>query len=506
METKKKRTHILGYMLPSLGSALWMAAFFGVLLVGRIMMNKDGDLGRHLTIGGYILDSSSIPLQDRFSHTMTGEPLTPHEWLAQVLFAFAERLLGFNGVILVCALLIAGTFLVLYRQVRGERRTLLPVVLAVLLAMITSTIHWLSRPHLFTFLLLALWVGTLYQLRRGELRRWWQLPALMLLWANLHGAYIAGFTVWFIYGFGVAWDLIWHKAQLPKGFWRAYGLGGLSALAVTLINPSGLDLWRTSIGYLGTSLVDYTMEYKSPDFHNLSGMIFLFFIVLLVVVLGLYKKRMRAPLLFNAAAWLAMGLYSARNIPLFAIIAAPLLAQGLEFLLLDAAPRSALIRRIKDADTRILGVDQKLKGWVWPALSVVIALVGFAAGVNFSYDRQPYGFKPEVFPVEAVNWLKDNPQEGEVFNLFIWGGYLLHSQWPDALVFIDGQTDFYGEALTGEYASVLQLKPGWEDVLDKYDVGYVLLPPNEIAIHFIQNELGWEAVYQDDTAIILQRP
>jgi hypothetical protein len=100
----------LRLLLPGLGDILWMAVFTGVILLGPQMMNIDGDLGRHLTIGEYILDTGRVPTTDLFSHTMAGQPVTPHEWLSQVLFALAHRWLGLNGVGLRCGLVIATSF------------------------------------------------------------------------------------------------------------------------------------------------------------------------------------------------------------------------------------------------------------------------------------------------------------------------------------------------------------------------------------------------------------
>ena len=78
---------------------------------------------------------------------------------------------------------------------------------------------------------------------------------------------------------------------------------------------------------------------------------------------------------------------------------------------------------------------------------------------------------------QAADWLDKHPQHGKMFNYFTWGGYLLYREWPEQKVFIDGQTDFYGEALTRQYERVITLAPGWEDVLNQYHVRWVLIPP-----------------------------
>lgn len=93
-----------------------------------------------------------------------------------------------------------------------------------------------------------------------------------------------------------------------------------------------------------------------------------------------------------------------------------------------------------------------------------------------------------------------------MFNNFIWGGYLLYRLWPEQTVFIDGQTDFYGEALTREYTQVMTLAAGWESVLEKYDVSWVIVQSDKPLVKALQEETRWTVVYQDTTATILHEP
>src|SRR5574340_309522 len=256
------------YLLPSTGTFLWIGIFLLVLGLGRRMVNGDGDLGRHITVGNYILDHAMIPVRDVFSHTMAGQPLTPHEWLAEVIFALAHRILGLNGPVLVSALTIATAFWLLFMHARSERQNLLPVVFAVSLATLGSSLHWLSRPHIFTFLLLALWMIALRRMSNRP-HQWWLLPVLMLIWANTHGAFIAGLVTWALFGAGLAWRICRHKnpetQPAPDRFWRSYLLAGAVSFVASLINPAGIQIWMTSIGFITNKyLVSHTVEYAPP--------------------------------------------------------------------------------------------------------------------------------------------------------------------------------------------------------------------------------------------------
>ena len=199
----RKKPEIIRYLLPGLGSFLWMAVFFGVLIRGQRMINADGDLALHLNLGKYILNTGRIPLKDFFSHTMTGQPVIQHEWLSAVILEGTKRVAGLEGIIFLLALVISTAMYLLFRYLRKNNRTLLPVLLVLLLTIVNSIIHWLARPHIFTFLFLILWLMILEKLRAGNLKIWWMMPALMLLWVNMHGGFIIGFIIWMIYGFGI---------------------------------------------------------------------------------------------------------------------------------------------------------------------------------------------------------------------------------------------------------------------------------------------------------------
>src|SRR5262249_36465507 len=213
---------------------------------GPRLLNGDGDIGRHLTVGAYILDAHRIPTSDLFSFSMADQPLTPHEWLADVAFAASYRVLGLSGVVWLSALLLAATVTFVYGQarVRSGGIVLLPAILAVWAAT-ASHVHWLARPHLWTMMFVVLWSGHLDRLRRGEARSWWWLPVLMVFWANLHGAFIVGFVIWLLYGMGLLLDnALGSRVSEDAPNWLRYWLlGGITAIAASLLNPSGWHLW-----------------------------------------------------------------------------------------------------------------------------------------------------------------------------------------------------------------------------------------------------------------------
>jgi hypothetical protein len=499
------------YFFPSFGALLWMGTFVVVLGLGRGMINADGDLGRHITIGNYILDHARVPLRDLFTHTTAGQPFTPHEWLAEVIFAVTHRLMGLNGPVLISAVVIATAFWLVWVRTRDGRRNLLPAVIVTILATAGSAIHWLSRPHIFTFLFLAVWMIVLHQMSTGKSGRWWLLPVIMLLWANTHGGAVGGIATWALYGAGLGWNAFLRRksreARMAPGFWRRYLAAGAGASLATLANPAGLGLWLNDLGHITNQyMASHTIEFLPPSIHNSSTWPFWFLGGMFVVMMVFASIRRRAELVFPGAAWLAMAVYSARNIPLFLIVSAPLLAQGLEETWSRLADRFGAARRFLVHDSRLLDLDQVVKGPVLPLLLVIGTFGAFQAGFHLDFQGKGNAYDSGIYPVEAVSWIQSNPQQGEMFNAFTWGGYLLYREWPKYRVFIDaGAEGARGEALTRQYLTVINRDSGWENVLDQYHVEWVILPPSEPVATTLRSTTGWQAVYEDGTAVIFRR-
>ncbi len=498
-------------LMPRLEDILFLAIFLAVIGLGPRLLNMDGDLGRHLTIGNYILDNLTIPTRDIFSHTMTGLPLTPHEWLAQVVFAVSYRVGGLDGVVVFCALLIASTFTLVFRQCMAQSKLLLISLALTILGAAAASIHWLARPHLFTLLITVLWIGELERWRLTGRWRWWVLPLLMLVWVNFHGAFFVGILIWGIYLI----DNLLSNRRFSSKHERRFSnvdvntinkmqprilvLTGFFVLLITLVNPVGGRIWETTFGFLQSRyLVGHTVEYFPPDFQQISSWPFLVMMALSILLASLNRKRTTITAALLITSWTIFGLISARNIAIYAVIAAPILAgTGSSFLRDNKG-----FERVASFDARLRAVDSNLFGYLWPLVSILLISGILYNGANIDFTGTGNRFSENVFPVEAVDWVSEQPEMGPVFNYFPWGGYLLYRGWPQQQVFIDGQTDFYGESLTRQYETVITLGAGWKGILDKYHIRWVMMPVDAQLIESLEGLPGWKMEYQDEIAAI----
>ena len=462
------------------------------MAAGWRTLNGDGDLPRHLLTGRLIVETGSIPHQEMFSYLYEGQPYVAHEWLADVVYYLSFRLLGMGGVVLLTAVLIAFTFFVLYAALAHEHEDRLLLMLMLGWGVLCSYWHWVARPHLFSMLFLAIWLVWVDRIARGRAVSLWWLPALMLVWANTHAEFVAGFLVLLAYLAGWLWDFIFHRADADRLVLTRLASVALMSAVASLLTPFGLRTWSTILSYLGnTQLMATVNETKPPDFS--SGLFAIEFGLMLasLVILGMQKGGVRTGQVFLLAGFTALAMRSGRNVHLYSIIA-PFVLVGPLLQIMEFAWQ----RRIASA---IFIIEQKLTGVVWPVATVVICAALIFTG---KIGRQ-YVIDPSLFPVDAVGWLEENPQSGHMFNDFDWGGYLMWHLWPDQKDFIDSQSDLSGEA-TQEYLTVEKLRAGWQDVLDRHDVEWVIMPVDFVLPRQLIQD-GWTVLYRDGTAIILRR-
>jgi hypothetical protein len=501
-------------MLPSLPGMFFITCLAAVVRFGSVFVSADGDAARHLAVGEYMLASGRTMQADVFSFTMLDRPFVAYEWLAEVASAASYRLLGLAGPVLLHGVAIALSMsLVLARLNRRGASPVLALAI-VFLSAATSQMHWLARPHSFTFLGTAVFCLVLDDWRRGRLsQRWlWVLPPAMALWANLHGGFLVGLLLLATYLGADTVRRLFGARETAAGAERSLRElvpVALLALVATCLNPVGPQLLTHVVGWFGnTLLINVTQEYQSPDFHQLPSRAFAAMLIATIASLAWSRRRpaLHEGLLLLGFAYLA--LFSRRNIPLFAIVAAPVLLRQVAELQLPRRRRNLALDRMAAwlgrRDRVLARMDARFGGHFWPwaallGLGLIAAQqrgVGEPLGIHFDSARQPVG---------AVAYLKDHPLNGHMFNDLSWGGYLIHELWPTQRVFIDGQTDFYGEALTREYLDVTQLRPNWHVVLDRYDVQWVIYRSDSALEQVLVASGEWDQVYRDAVAVILTR-
>jgi len=462
------------------------------------LLNADGDFARHVTMGEFILRGGPWQV-DSFAFTHTGPFLTT-EWLSQMTFALTHRLGGLAGVEVLCGLILGLAYALLVAfMLRSGVEAFLAFVTGMLVAVLGS-VHWVARPHLFTFLGLAV----LLHLARHS-RRWWIFAPFFAVWANFHGGFILGITVLVAIAAGEWIEARFARSGEDRARWlgaaRLHGLGAAAGLAGAVVNPMGPGLLLRVRGILGNEfLLATTSEFQSINFHDWYGRAFLLLLLLILTALTLRSRRLSVPTLLVLAMTLAGALYARRNAPLFALITLPLLA--IEF---DGGWRGLRLRGLRRVRAVFEEGERIARPGRWgPWFAALLLVFATSGGVVAGTRLMPGEFDSRVFPVEAVRTARAAGLEGHIYNFFIWGGYLLYA-WPEQRIFIDGMTDFLGNEVVRSYLDIEQLNPGWEKQLDRFDVSIVIVPPDARLVPALLERGGWHSWYEDETATILVR-
>ena len=463
-----------------------------VLLISIFVMAAqeitDPDFFWHLRTGQLIWETRSIPRQDPFSYTVQGRSWIAHEWLTEALLFGLYSLVGQRGLILAFALLISLTFGLVYLQCPG--RPYLAAFL-VLLSALTSAISWGVRPQMLSLFLSAL---TLYILHKR--RCLWLLPPLMALWVNLHGGYLLGLALFCPYIIGQAATYLRERRRKDYDHLRQLSLVFLLSGVATLLNPHGWRILSYPFGTLGSQAMQaYIAEWFSPDFHYARFQPLALLILLLFATLALSKlpadlTDMLLLLPFGYAA-----LRSARHVPLFAVVAAPILSNHLASLWEGSWLQKRLSQK---GQTR---PNLRLCALNWFLLLLILCAGSFKAALSLKENE---GLQRQTFPVAAVDYL-EGEERGNIYNLYHWGGYLIWRLYPEWQVFIDGRADVYGDAFIQEYLEVYQVRRGWRDILDKHKVDLVLIDRGSALATLLDEDRDWQKAYEDELAVLYMR-
>ncbi len=111
----------------------------------------------------------------------------------------------------------------------------------------------------------------------------------------------------------------------------------------------------------------------------------------------------------------------------------------------------------------------------------------------------------EAYPEGAINYLRERPEAGEVFNSYNWGAFLIWELYPDYLSFVDGRTDLFDDAILETYLSVWRGESGWDGLLAEWNITLVLIEP-DAPLRPRLELAGWDLLYADHQAIVMGKP
>ena len=502
-------------LLPSLSTWVWLLFCLGLSLSNwrLVLINGDGDACLHWRIGHWMIEHRTVIRTDVFSHTRAGAPLISKEWLGEVLFAAMGDALGWNGIVLLAAALIATTLWLLHRQLLAEGNEPLLSTALTLVAALSCSAHWLARPHLFTQLLAVLLAWQVRWFDLGRLRAQpllLRLAPLTVLWVNLHGAFFTGFVIIGTFFLGnIVTLLICERTAQPVVRRKLITLAVLAAAfaLAALCNPNGWKLPAHVMEFLRDPvLAHYANEFRSPNFHSPGTRGFMVELALVAVMLITLRPKLGASDIVIMGTWGFLALLAARNAPIFALMVTPIIAAQWQTAL-QKGGKNRLLDRYRRFSANLTQFNRTAGGCATVMLVLIALLAVMAKPRVLGGDViVASNVLSSRFPVAATAFVNSHASavSGELFNDYGWGGYLILKM-PAHKVFIDGRNDFYGADLIRQFDDVNRVHQNWNAVLQEHNVGWTILPRAHALNSLLALRGDWRRVYSDNVAVIYAR-
>ena len=482
---------------------LFILAMLAFLVCYAFRPIFDPDFWWHLKSGEQMWLNKGLLQQDPFSYTGGGLTslretlILQGYWLWQILAYGLYELGQFNGIfVLKFATLFSMLMVTIWQFQRRRVDFLLAAPLLALSFTLLSLIYYMERPQAVSFLFTAILLGLLNEVKEGG-RLGWSLPLLMALWGNMHGGFIVGQILLGLFALGAILEYRKHQQHLLRHvfLWVSF------ALLASLLNPNGVDTLYGALKIYNGLLVDSIGEYASSFTAFMTGS---YYVVILWVFIGVYILGLRSsrhrywPEIVMAIFLIWFSVAHQRNVAFFSFAMLPAVGVCLQRVI-NQFPY------------------QKIQVFFGTLLILAIAAMGFR-GWEFRHEKSFMGDVNQFFPVAAVDFLQRSSIQGNMFNHYNFGGYLLWRLYPERQVFIDSRgmkPEIYKDWITISTAWLPVGSSGrkkYEELLDHYDIDFVIYPVLQLftgritpLVKFLLLKPDWQPVYVDKQFYVLVR-
>ncbi len=441
------------------------------------------DLWLHLKTGQLVLNQG-FPKTDPFSYTIKNSGWIAHEWLFGLIFYSLYQVVGSVGLVLIKVKLVLAIIAGVYFSNEQSRRNFWISMPLLFVAILASRFRLLLRPHLFSFLFLALYYLAYRRWREGQ-RKWLLLfPLIMVFWSNIHAGSVFGlvFLALVFLGELILSFISWGPEQaLERGKLVQWLLISLLTGAAALINPYGyhtLLLPFTLRSMQDIPLLKLVEWLPFP----LSGHYLLYGYFALVSLWLFVRVKKLSPVAILLYGFYAVLLLSARRgVPYWAFLTIPFIEDSFQGL---------SVRKIADSPWRIFFVTQVV-GLAMVIISLVIVIR------PHPIYRFGWGVRYDKIPRKAADFVIRENIRGRMFNSYKLGGYLIWRLSPERKVFLDGRASLYQDLFRRRSAYNV------EQMIDYYGADYLIVDYQEkmpFSLEYEPEPKKWALVFWDDAA------
>jgi tetratricopeptide (TPR) repeat protein len=472
---------------PRASASPWLARLLGgsllVFVLGRCLVPMDEtDLFFNLRLGELVLTTHAVPRTNLLSFTAPDFPDVNLAWLFQIVLALAHRAAGVPGTVVLKTAFVVATFGVLFRV--ALRRGAHPAAAAAALALAAwaAEPRFVERPHLVTFLGLALTLLAVERAEAGRPRMLWLLVPCGLAWANANSCFFLAPAVLLLYAAGARLD--GRRADA-----RRAALVAATLAPLVLATPSGAGALGYIANHFRMPALRPLQEYRAASW-PVDGPFF-FLAAAFVAAVGDRGRSWRHVLPALALGWL--GARRIRFVAEFALLAGPLVAVAATRLGALLAPR--LGPRAGVASAVVVG-----------AALAAVTLAPRLEPVRRGQPLVDLRVEADLVPEAAIAFADENGLRERMYNDLEVGSYLAWQGWPRHRVFQDPRINGYPEAMHAVLRRPDLTPAEWQAFLDGFGVTSALVSyPSLNPRAALFDPARWALVYRANDGLVFAR-
>lgn len=478
-----------------------------ILAIGVVRKSLQNDTFYTIKIGELILNNG-IDMMDHFSFHAGLAYSYPH-WLYDVLIFIIYKGFGLMGMYVSSIIFLMILLLIVFKTNNFVCESKLVAAFATFICTLAISGFVTARAQLISFILFALQIFFMESfLKKGKKKYLGGLLLISLALCNIHVAVWPFYFILYLpylveYLVALVCEKIkLHDNKLEKFLKKKIVLEKndnvkllfvvmIISLLTGLMTPIGDTPYTYLIKTMMGNSQKYIQEHQMLTWINSPFTIIIAGETLFLAIISKIKLRD----LFMICGLVLMSVFSIRHMSLLALIGTICFARVFAMFLANFN----------------FNVDKMLLGFFNKRVVIVIsfAVVIIGSGLLFKYQAKGDLVNKELYPVEAVKYIKKNLNVDEIrlFNDYNFGSYLVFNDIP---VFIDSRADLYTKQFSGFNYDIFDdyeyIVGTYQEKFEFYKITHALIYKKNNPFYPVLNtNSNYKVIYDDENFALFEK-
>ena len=443
-----------------------------------LTMQVDPDYFWHIKSGEYMFNNGILK-KDIFSWFLYGKYWMSHEWIFELIVYGLKILFGEVHMLIYGFICIFILLLILFLGNKNNYLKNIPFMLFWMILSLILVVFIQVRPHLISFIFVALTIWFLYDLYKNERsKKIYFLPFLSILWSNIHGGSSnLSYLFCFIFLIGGLFSFDFQKIEAKRIGQlqiKKYLIAMLLSVIGVCINIHGIKMFTYPyLNMMDSVMLNNISEWQPTSLSNPQHYLYFGLIILIFFIMLFSKKKINFMdfILFGISVFL--GLKSIRF-------------WGYTYIIMSFVIFNYVEKRKYDKRNYLC------------IIFISLILFGyFIFNINTTFDN----LKNRKLKDDLIELLR-NEEVKRLYNFYDYGGELVYN---DISVFIDGRADLYSKYNYNDYLNISLLQGDYIKLIDKYNFDYFLVNSNYPISVYLSYSDDYKKIYDSSDVVLYKK-